>query len=307
MSSLLKTNYMNIDAKAKRVINTNELAEKRIAMYRERIENASTPEPDEDGFTPGIIAREVDPLDALMDDNDGETILIDSTEDENGGEGFVSGLIKARPADEEISEDDILARATAKGDEIVARAIKQAQDVIRDAQTEAEQVKRELYAKAENEGYAEGQRKANAELEKIKADFEKKKAALEAEYEQYFDNLEIQLVDKITDIYSHIFAVDLSKNKNVLLHLIATTMRRIEGTKSFLIHVSSADAEFVRNQKNRLVGAATIPGSIVEIIEDIGLNQNECLIETQGGIFDCSLDTEMKELVQRIRILSYDK
>ena len=114
-------------------------------------------------------------------------------------------------------------------------------------------------------------------------------------------------METITDIYQYIFDVDLSGQRQILLHLIEGTMRRIEGTKSFLVHVSPEDTAYVNMQKKTLEAAATLPDSVVEVIEDISLSKNQCYIETDGGIFDCGLDTELTELTTKLRLLSYDK
>ena len=45
----------------------------------------------------------------------------------------------------------------------------------------------------------------------------------------------------------------------------------------------------------------------MEVIEDISLRKNECLIETEGGIFDCGLGTQLAELSRKLRLLSYEK
>ena len=43
----------------------------------------------------------------------------------------------------------------------------------------------------------------------------------------------------------------------------------------------------------------------LEIVEDRTLNKNECLIETEDGIFDCSLSTQLTELKRKLQLLSY--
>lgn len=45
----------------------------------------------------------------------------------------------------------------------------------------------------------------------------------------------------------------------------------------------------------------------VEIIEDMTLSQAECFIETENGIYDCSLDTQLRELERKLKLLSYEE
>ena len=42
----------------------------------------------------------------------------------------------------------------------------------------------------------------------------------------------------------------------------------------------------------------------IDIIADPLLNDSQCIIETDGGIFDCSIDTELDNLIREIRALS---
>ena len=42
----------------------------------------------------------------------------------------------------------------------------------------------------------------------------------------------------------------------------------------------------------------------LDIIADPLLNDSQCIIETDGGIFDCSIDTELDNLIREIRALS---
>lgn len=60
-------------------------------------------------------------------------------------------------------------------------------------------------------------------------------------------------------------------------------------------------------QKKQLQVCVSVPNSTVEIIEDFTLSKNECMIETEGGIFDCGLGTELRELSAKLKLLSYEK
>ena len=120
------------------------------------------------------------------------------------------------------------------------------------------------------------------------------------------DELEPKFVDTITGIYEHIFHVDLHSYREVLCYLISATMRNTEDNKSFLIHVSKEDYPYVSMQKKQITAQAASPNASVEIIEDMTLGKGECLIETEGGIFDCGLGTQLAELRQKLKLLSYE-
>lgn len=307
MSSLVKTSNLHIDKQTKRVIDTNELVEAKLAKIREIMERDSETEA-ASSFVPGLKAEALDITDALFADADGDGAAFSgeglSGVDENG-DGFVSGIIKAIPEDDSQISEEIIGAANAKGEQIVQRSIMQAQEILADAQKQAQEEAIAIKEEAEKSGYADGLARAERELHAAEAELDEKARKLQEDYERQVEEIEPLLVEKITDIYQYFFGVDLSNKKRILLHLIANTMRHIDGTKNFLIHVSREDVEYVSGHKDQVIIAASSAGSVVEIIEDISLHKNECMIETDGGIFDCSLDTELKELTRKIRLLSY--
>ena len=58
-------------------------------------------------------------------------------------------------------------------------------------------------------------------------------------------------------------------------------------------------------QKKQLMTSAAGINSNVEIIEDMTLSRTQCLIETDGGVFDCGLGTQLGELRKKLQLLSY--
>ena len=94
--------------------------------------------------------------------------------------------------------------------------------------------------------------------------------------------------------------------REVLCYLISATMRKTEDNRSFLVHVSKEDYPYVSMQKKQIMAGATAPNSTVEIVEDMTLGKGECMIETESGIFDCGLGTQLSELRQKLKLLSYE-
>ena len=59
--------------------------------------------------------------------------------------------------------------------------------------------------------------------------------------------------------------------------------------------------------RKQIAAGTVAPGSTIDIVEDNTLSQNECLIETENGIFDCGLGTQLSELKQQLVLLSYER
>lgn len=146
---------------------------------------------------------------------------------------------------------------------------------------------------------------AKAQEDKLTARYQEKEKELEDFYCRQMEELEPKFVDAITSIYEHIFHVELGSYREILTHLIASTLRKLESSREFLIHVSREDYPFVNMQKKQL--SAVVTSDSLDVVEDMALHKNDCLIETEGGIFDCGLDTELTELRQRLVLLSWAK
>lgn len=277
-NNLFKGYYTNLQEEEVRVINTNELMEKRMEEWKERLKQAST-----DGFSQGL---QPDVVEALMDD------------EENPG-----NVIKAEPV---VDEESVQA-AHEEAEQILAKARENAEIIISQARMQAESESRKTMEIAREQGLAQGMQEAAQEAKKQEQELNRYKRELEAEYQRQIDVLEPQFVETITGIYEHIFGVDLQSNREILLHLIAATLRKAEDNRSFIIHVSKEDYPYVSMQKKQVTAGIVSGNSSVEVIEDMTLAKNECLIETDGGIFDCGLGTQLSELRKNLLLLSYEK
>ena len=282
-SNLLKRGFTKLVEEDTRVIDMNGLVAKRIREL-----SAKMQQEEGTGFVSGLAA---DKVEALVTDN------------ENGeGAPQTSGnVIKAGEDLQKLKEE-----AEAEAQKIVEDARAQAACILEDARTQAEAQKADVLEQARRQGQQEAKAEADRTEAQRTAEYQKKEAGLEAEYQKMIDELEPKFVDTITGIYEHIFHVDLHSYREILCYLISSTMRKTEDNRSFLVHVSKEDYPYVSMQKKQIMTGATSPNSTVEIVEDITLGKGECLIETESGIFDCGLGTQLSELRQKLKLLSYE-
>lgn len=239
---------------------------------------------------------------------------ISDTEDEGEG-GFVSGLIPTEVL--EAPEDrgnvikardeaaEILEQARAEVEKILAEAWGEAEKIRSEAKAQAEAEKIQVLSQAKQQGYNEGLVKAQAREGALEQEYREKTRRLEEEYQQEIDSLEPRFVDAITGIYEHIFHVELSSYREILVSLISDVLHKLEGGRNFIIHVAKEDYPYVNMQKKQMLAGAVSEGSRVDVVEDLTLTRNGCMIETENGIFDCGLGTQLEELQNRLRILAW--
>ena len=266
------------EKKEKRIIDSNQAVSDRIKELSELLETTSEEE-FADEFTEGLDAAQVD---ALLADQD---------------------EVAAHEAQVEEA-NKLIDDANAQAQQIIDDANAQAQQIIDDANEQAkgifEEARQNGEAEGSEKGYADGLERA-AEKER---ELEEKDAARAAEYEAKLAELEPKMVETLTGIYSHVLGIDLTGRSDVVLYLLKDTIRNIDSVKNYLVHVSKDDHEFVVANREEL--EAGLGSSVtVEIIEDVTLTAGKCFIETEGGIFDCSLGTELELLAKELKVLAY--
>lgn len=221
-----------------------------------------------------------------------------------GEEGAAAGnVIKANEEDPRA----ILEQAKSDAQAILEQAKNDAERLRSEARAQADAEKEQVLQQARDQGYSEGQAKAQAEGEAMIQALRAKEKALEENYQQMIDTLEPQFVDTITGIYEHFFDVELGSYREVLAYLISSTLRGQEGGHEFIIHVSRDDYPYVSVQKRQILAGAVSSNCNVDVVEDLTLGKNECMIETENGIFDCGLGTQLAGLRNKLMLLAWSK
>ncbi len=288
MSNLFKAGFVSFDSSEARIIDSNELANKKIEAFQElelKRQRAAMAEEEggfdgaeSDDFIPGIDMEQLSQL----------------TEDQNMLESVPDPQFDMEAMQAEI--DFKLQQAQEQADMIIQNANAQAQAVMDDA-----------YQQGHQQGYDAGYQEGVAAAQSLQDEIEQQRGDLEKEYQQIVDELEPEMVDVLTQIYEHVFNIELREDKGIILHLLKTTLSRIEPGKDLIVHISSDDYDDIMDQKDVLDACVTSPNTTMEIIEDPLLKENECMIESDSGVFDCSLGVELSEITRKLKLLSFDR
>lgn len=215
--------------------------------------------------------------------------------------------------EEEFSKEEALRQSQ----KIVLAAKQEAEEIVNKVHKETEQMRAAAYDEVENikkqaheEGYQAGYSEGS---DKVIAEYEEKKAQLDAqavqneqlliEKEQEFvTQTEQKMVDLLCQLIPSITGVSIENERNVLLHMINMAMRDLDNSTKFVIRVSCDDYEMLLEQKDEIYGALN-PGIELEIYEDAKLHAMQCLIDTDNGIVDVSLDVQLNNLIKALKLL----
>ena len=291
MSNVLKRHNAAIEEDEKKVINSNAMIADRIRLLQSIMQREEQGDADlsPDGFTEGL---DVEMLEGILNDPDAEA-----------GEGVPGNVLKAEVPQQPMIDMEAV---QAEADQIIEDARSEADQIIQEAVDQAEASKAQIFEEARQAGHAEGYDQGLAEAEAIKAELAEKEQAMMAEYEEMVSSLEPAMIDMLSDIYGHIFGVDLQDKKEIILHLLQNALQNTDTTVDLMIHVSKDDYEFISSNKEALFEG--IPGADnTEIVPDITLNPGQAMIDTGSGIFDCSVGTELEGLRKQLMLLSYKK
>ena len=276
--SLIKANQVILKENDPLVVDSNELIAKKIEQVFPGLLASPLPT---DGFRSGLNAPQI------QLDEDGEV------------PGEVEELLGF-----EISQQPVFTGPTPE--ELIAEAKAEIEEIRKEAEKGISFLKKRSMEEGRKQGYEEGKHQAMQELEIQKNALKEKEALLEQQFQSRIDQLEPLFIETLTGIYEQIFQLELASYKPILMHAISTTIRHIEGSRDFLVHVSRKDYQEVVENKKQLLKSIASQTVTLEIIEDITLKENQCMIETSTGIYDCGIGTQLEELTKRLRLLSYE-
>lgn len=286
MSNLLKYSSVYCDEKDKKVVDCNDIISKKLIKIKESMENRPTEETD--GFTVGINAKHVEDL--LEDGEEYESLEEAPNEDND--------LENAKALANEVIEN-----AHKEAKQIISEANERAGNIVQESMNQAKKIMEKAKSDGYEEGYLQGSNKGIAKVEEMKADLDKKSEQLDKQYDERVNRMEPELVDVLLKIFAEVTQVLSVDKKDLIITLVNSVMSGTEVSKNYIIKTNKDDAHFLRDNKEIIMGAVGRDINI-EIVEDASMKRNQCLIDTDLGVFDCSLDIQLENLISNIKILA---
>ena len=258
-----------------------------------------------------LIAKRMEALRVQAACEEEEILLANSNSDKEqvenllSEEGFVGLGDTAQQLFEEIPEET--EEVTATPEEVLAEARKQAECILeearRNAENEAERLRQEATLKGREEGLNEAKETLDIQLRAL----EEEKEELHRQYDELMLEAESKLIDILSEVYEKLIGVSFQGDKEVLLYVISNALKGIDGSHSFTVRVAPEEYETVRQKQAILENCIQGKDNYLEILSDNQLQPGGCSIETEKGIYDCSIDTQLNEIKKRLVLLSYEK
>lgn len=277
MSNILKKG--SAVYKEERIIDYNEILKEKIKSFTELSEK-NKKRMDSDGFVNGLDAPVIEVDDDMSD----------------------TGLSQASALESE-SADDIINNARQEADDIIDEANKQAEIILSEAKGQAEEVKSEAHENGYNEGLLSAQNEYNDKAMQLENEYNAKVSELKEQYSKMREEIEPDLVNTLMDVFEKVTHTIAEDNKEIVLHLINNVMKNVDNSHEFVIKVSPEDYQFVADNQGKIYCAMSSEVNL-EVVQEASLKSSECIIETDTGVFNCSLDIELNNLIKEIKLLS---
>lgn len=203
----------------------------------------------------------------------------------------------------EEPEIDYVATAQAEAEEILENAKAEAEEILAKARAEAEALCEDARRRGQQEGFLQGEKEAMEQRQQMEQELLSQKEIWQREYEEKSAVMERDLVDVICQVVEKVFLVQFGDKKELIVHAVEDVLTNTDGSKTFFVRVGEANLEFLRQHKEELqekVGQDVV----IDILLDPLLDETQCMIEADGGLFDCGMDTQMRNLIKDIKSLS---
>lgn len=237
-------------------------------------------------------------------------ILEQKEQEDKPEDGFVEGLQALfvdqveQPSEEPTEENQTteINSPSSHTNLLLEDAKKEAEELLEQARKEAEQLKHDLYETEKKKGYEDGLKQAKDELQRKMNELEQKEQALKQEYEDQMTNLEPKIASLIANMVEKLTNVAATYQEGIVSHLLSQAIRGTKKSQDYLIRVSEEDFASVNEHMDDLKALVSETTSL-RVIEDTLLSKQQCMIETDTSVIDCSLDTELKSLIMDLKML----
>ncbi len=293
MSNLIKSGFVAFSQDKTMVIDANN--NKIIKGIEEAIQEAAATQ--EDASMEDVLAEAMIE-DAQLDDFDEEpsvNLLIAKADNASN---------RQQAAQE--SAQQIINQAKMDAQQIVNQAHDEAEQMRASAYDDAEQVKNAARSDGYEAGYQEG-------LEAVAGEYQAKEQALEEtlhdhqimiekEKEEFVAMMEQQMVEWLCQMVPKVTGVMVDGQRDTLLYMVNEAVKNLDDCKHFVIRVSEADYSWLFDCKERIYGARN-PNIDMELFADAKLAEKQCLIETENGVVNLSLDVQLDNLNRALRLM----
>lgn len=165
-------------------------------------------------------------------------------------------------------------------------------DAARERAAEMEREAQAAYERRREEGYRDGQEEGRLEhAEKV---LETVLSSME-----YIEGIESTLVRVVTEAIRKVIG-EVDENERIV-RIVRNALTTVRNQQRVLIRVAPGDEKAVREALAAMLAAVPGSTSFVDVVADARLERGACLLESELGVVDASLETQLKAFENAFR------
>ena len=154
-----------------------------------------------------------------------------------------------------------------------------------------EQVQKEGY----QQGKEDGVQKGYSEMTDILSHAKEIVALSKQDYEKHIESAEPVILELAIKVAEKIIGLKLNETNDTFLSIVKRTIKQVKDNREVQLHVHPTQYPFVLSQKEEL--EAIFPKNTdFYIYPDEDLLEYSCIIESENGRIDASVDSQLEEL-----------
>ncbi|HEX4486904.1 MAG TPA: FliH/SctL family protein [Terriglobales bacterium] len=181
-----------------------------------------------------------------------------------------------------FSSPKILKREAYEATQDAKDVVTQAQEKAKDLLESAERQRDAILETSRQEGRAQGL----AEWNNILAQAARRSEELTKNWEETMLQLSVRVAEKI-------IGEQLKLHPDTIVAIVREALTTTRAGRRLVIQVNDREADIVRSQVDRLKGALG-PSSEIEVVSSTTVPTGGCVIESELGIIDARLETQLK-------------
>ncbi len=202
----------------------------------------------------------------------------------------------------ELALGEVLNDAHVEAKNILDNARSSADAIIVEAYDQAEEIR----AKAKEEGYREGvedcERKCQANLDKELEELLLIREQLTKKERELYIDAETDIIGLVIDSVKKILGEYVTKDEEYIEELVKTALAKVTKSHKVVLRVSPDDVETAERVRTRLLISSDRIDEI-QIKRDISLSGGQCIIETERGAINASIDGQLQKLIETFELV----
>lgn len=206
--------------------------------------------------------------------------------------------------DPSFTASNTISNANHEANEIIQRAHDEAKRIVESAMTEAETEKRSITQKGYEEGFQAGLIDGKRETEDLAQQALEIKQELEEERDSLIQKMEQEIPEIVMQCVRKIIGQEIEANKEIIVSLVSMALKKVSSS-SVTVKVSESDFGIVEEKKNEILSENRgISECCIKM--DKSLDNGDCIIETDCGDVDASINSQIGKLEEIINEISGD-